>query len=134
MEPDAAGTFVGSSHMYATARDWARFGLLYLQDGIWQGERILPEGWVRYTTTPAEPALHGKYGAHWWLTPRGIPIFNETLAASLPSDLYSARGHFDQYVTIISSKNLVVVRLGLTLSNNNWNQAEFVAEILKAIP
>jgi CubicO group peptidase (beta-lactamase class C family) len=134
IEPDASGTFVGSSHMYATARDWARFGLLYIQDGIWEGERILPEGWVQYTVTPAEHAAYGKYGAHWWLNPRGIPIYNEKLAASLPSDLFSARGHHDQFVTIIPSKKLVVVRLGLTLSNNTWNQAEFMAMILAAIP
>ncbi|MCU0645617.1 MAG: serine hydrolase [bacterium] len=133
MEPDAAGTFVGSSHMYATARDWARFGLLYLQDGIWDGERILPEGWVQYTTTPTETAPHGKFGAHWWLNPRSVPIYNEKLAADLPSDLFTARGHHDQFVTIIPSKNLVVVRLGLTLTNNTWNQAEFLTKILAAI-
>ena len=52
MEPDASDTFVGSSYMYATARDWARFGLLFLQDGMWEGERILPEGWVDYSITP----------------------------------------------------------------------------------
>ena len=133
LEPDAAGTFVGSSYLYATARDWARFGLLYLQDGIWEGERILPEGWVQYTVTPAEHAPHGKYGAHWWLNPHGIPIYNEKLAADLPSDLFTARGHHDQFVTVIPSKNLVVVRLGLTLTNNTWNHAEFLTKVLAAI-
>lgn len=133
IEPDASGTFVGSSYMYATARDWARFGLLYLQDGVWEGERILPPGWVEYTLTPATHSKHKKYGAHFWLSPRGIPIYEEKLAATLPPDLYTARGHYDQYVTIIPSKNLVVVRLGLSLTNNTWNQAEFVARVLAAI-
>jgi CubicO group peptidase (beta-lactamase class C family) len=67
VEPDASGTFVGSSYAHATPRDWARFGLLYLQDGIWEGERILPEGWVTYTTTPTPNAPKGEYGAYFWL-------------------------------------------------------------------
>ena len=67
IEPDAAGTFVGSSLMFATARDWARFGLLFLQDGTWAGRRILPEGWVAFSVTPAPAAPGGVYGAHFWL-------------------------------------------------------------------
>ncbi len=67
MEPDASGTFVGSSYGYASARDWARFGLLYLNDGVWNGETILPPGWVKYSVTPAPAADMGKYGAQWWL-------------------------------------------------------------------
>ncbi len=67
LEPDSSGTFVGSSYTFATPRDWARFGLLYLQDGIWQDERIFPEGWVKYTTTPTPKAPRGEYGAHTWL-------------------------------------------------------------------
>jgi CubicO group peptidase (beta-lactamase class C family) len=67
IEPDAAGTFVGSSLMFATARDWARFGLLFLQDGTWEGRRLLPEGWVTFSVTPAPAAPDGVYGAHFWL-------------------------------------------------------------------
>ncbi len=133
IEPDASGTLMGSSYMYATARDWARLGLFYLQDGVWDGERILPEGWVQYTLTPTELAPQGKYGAHWWLTPNSIPFYEKKLSVTLPADLYSARGHNDQYVTVIPSENLVVVRLGLTLTNKTWNQAEWVAKILAAI-
>ncbi len=133
IEPDAAGNLVGSSYMYATARDWARFGLLYLQDGLWEGQRILPEGWVRYSLTPLELAPHGKYGAHWWLGPHCLPIYDEKLASMLPQDLFSARGHNDQYVTVIPSKQVVIVRLGFTEQNNLWNQAELVVKVLKAI-
>ena len=64
---DATGTFIGSSYLYATARDYARFGLLYLNDGVWQGERILPKGWVGYSITPTPAAPKGEYGAHFWL-------------------------------------------------------------------
>ena len=67
MEADPSGTFVGSSYTFATPRDWARFGLLFLQDGVWNGKRILPEGWVTYTTTPAAKAPKGEYGAMFWL-------------------------------------------------------------------
>lgn len=67
IEPDASGTFVGSSFSYATARDWARVGMLFLNDGIWNGERILPEGWVQYSVTPAKAAPLGEYGAQVWL-------------------------------------------------------------------
>ena len=65
-EPDPSGTFVGSSYVFATARDWAQFGLLYLQDGVWDGERLFPEGWVAYTTTPTPQAPQGEYGAMFW--------------------------------------------------------------------
>jgi CubicO group peptidase (beta-lactamase class C family) len=67
MEPDPSGTFAGSSYIWATARDWARFGLLYLRDGVWDGRRILPDGWVAYTVTPAPAAPRGEYGALFWL-------------------------------------------------------------------
>ncbi len=67
LEPDSAGTFVASSFIYASARDWARLGLLFLQDGTWQGQRLLPEGWVAYALTPTMPAPDARYGAHMWL-------------------------------------------------------------------
>ncbi|MGD9008434.1 MAG: serine hydrolase, partial [Desulfobacteraceae bacterium] len=67
MEPDVSGTFVGSSYTFATALDWARFGLLYLQDGVWEKQRILPVGWVAYSKTPTAAAPIGQYGAHFWL-------------------------------------------------------------------
>ncbi len=67
LEPDSAGTFIGASFMYASARDWARLGLLFLRDGVWHGRRLLPEGWVAYTLTPTQRSPNAEYGAHVWL-------------------------------------------------------------------
>jgi len=133
IEPDPSGTFVGSSFMYATARDWARFGLLYLNDGVWEGERILPHGWVRYSTTPTPGAPAKKpYGAQFWLN-TGEP--DDRWMPKLPPDLYSARGYEGQFVTVIPSRNIVVVRLGFTVNHNiNWDHQEFLLKILDAIP
>ena len=133
IETDASGTFIGSSYMYATARDWARFGLFLLQNGVWDGKRILPEDWVNYSTTPAETAPDGKYGAQFWLNPATLPNYNKELSKNLPQDLYFMWGHESQFVTVIPSKKLVVVRLGLTLKYGAWNQAEFLTKILDAI-
>jgi CubicO group peptidase (beta-lactamase class C family) len=134
LEPDAAGTFVGSSFSYATARDWARFGLLYLQDGVWRNERILPEGWVKYTTTPTPKAPKGEYGAYWWLNagnPLGSP---NRLYPSLPTDLYTALGYEGQNVVVIPSRDLVVVHLGASNPPDGiWNPEELVGEVLKAV-
>lgn len=127
-EPDASGTFVGSSFLFATARDWARLGILYAQDGVWEGERLLPEGWVRYSATPAPAAPKGQYGAHWWLALEGA-----SPAARLPADAFHAAGHGGQYVTVVPSRGVVVVRLGLALARGAWDQTAFVAEVLDAL-
>ena len=103
LEPDAGGTFVGSSYCYATARDWARFGLLYLQDGVWNGQRILPKGWVNFTQT-GDSASGNSYGALWWLN-KGLRH------PKLPADCYSCEGYEGQYIWVIPSKDLVVVRM-----------------------
>lgn len=131
MEPDASGTFVGSSYMYTTARDWARFGLLYLQDGVWNGERILPEGWVDYTRTPTPPSL-GDYGGMWWLN-AGEPGKPETKEwTNLPDDIYYAEGHDGQDVVIFPSQNMIVVRLSVS-RNGAWNMAEFLSDVIAAV-
>jgi CubicO group peptidase (beta-lactamase class C family) len=102
---DDAGTFIGSSFVYATAQDWARFGLLYLRDGVWEGERLLPEGWVDHgrrvrSVDETDGAL---YGAHWWVdeldTARGT---------------FRASGYEGQMVAVCPPLDAVVVRLGRT--------------------
>jgi CubicO group peptidase (beta-lactamase class C family) len=98
---DAAGTWIGSSFVFATARDFARFGYLYLRDGIWDGERVLPEGWVAHArqVTPGSANEGQEYGAHWWLQPGGEGTF-------------SANGYGGQYVFVAPARDLVAVRLG----------------------
>ncbi|WP_312160532.1 serine hydrolase [Phenylobacterium sp.] len=101
---DAAGTFIGSSFCYASARDFARFGLLYLRDGVWDGRRLLPEGWVDYARTPTyqqEGAVEGRYGAHWWLDIAGPGSF-------------SANGYDGQYTVLVPDLDLILVRHGAT--------------------
>ena len=112
MELDASGTFIGSSFMYATARDWARFGLLYLQDGIWEGKQILPKKWVQFSRTPSSIS-NGKYGAHFWLHNFTSELRRKRNATDVfPGGIFSAVGYEGQYVSIIPSKDLVLVRLG----------------------
>ena len=122
IEPDASGTYVGSSFMFATARDWAKFGQLYLQDGVWNGERILPEGWVKYSSTET-PASDGKYAAQFWLDHKD---------KTFPQDAFYADGFEGQYVTIVPSKELVVVRLGCT-PKKGFDYSKFLKNIVAAV-
>ncbi len=117
-ERDAAGTYVGSSYLYTRPRDMAKFGYLFLNDGMWEGKRILPEGWVKYSTTVA-PAYFatklsekenedGAYGALWWLN-RSIPEKKHPREfPDAPEDTFSAQGHWGQFIYVIPSLDLVV--------------------------
>jgi CubicO group peptidase (beta-lactamase class C family) len=133
METDASGTFVASSFMLATTRDWARFGQLFLQDGVWQGTRLLPDGWVRYCTTPTPQSPDGIYGAHWWLGLQPEIGGGTAAAARLPRDAFFAVGHEGQTLTVIPSRRLVVARLGLSIYIDAWNHAAFVSDLLEAL-
>ena len=103
-EVDITGTPVGSSYLYVTARDFARFGQLYLDDGCVGDNRILPQGWVSFTSTPASDS-NGGYGAFFWLNLGHV-------CPDVPEDMYSCNGHDGQQIYIIPSKELVVVILG----------------------
>jgi CubicO group peptidase (beta-lactamase class C family) len=133
-EADPSGTFVGSSYLFATARDWARFGLLYLQDGIWEGQRLLPEGWVKYTTTPTPKAPLGEYGALFWLNAGAVSNPADRRWPSIPQDAYSAEGFQEQRVIIVPSKKLVLVRLGNCSYRTAWDDQKFISDILAALP
>ena len=123
-EVDASGTFVGSSYLYASMRDYARFGLLFLNDGNWLGEQILPEGWVSYSTQPANGS-DGKYGSFFWL--------NQSLEyPDAPKDMFLCRGHDGQYICIIPSKELVIVRTGYS-KKGEFDLNLFLKEILAGI-
>lgn len=132
IEPDASGTFVGSSFMYATARDWAKFGQLYLQNGRWKGRRILPDGWAHYTTEPAPQAPNHEFGSHFWLK---LPkeYAGAGYSNRLPKDAFHAVGHEAQFVTIIPSRELVVVRLGLSRFASAWEHDKFLSKVLEAV-
>jgi CubicO group peptidase (beta-lactamase class C family) len=119
LEPDGGGTFVGSSYCYATARDWARFGLLYLQDGVWNGQRILPEGWVDFTRTG------DSYGALWWLNKSGRH-------PHMPEDCFACEGYEGQYIWVIPSKDLVLVRLAME-KGRRLDPDKFVPAVVGAL-
>lgn len=133
IEPDASGTYVGSSYMYATPRDWARFGLLYLNDGVWNGERVLPEGWVKYSSTPTPGAPRGEYGAHFWMNAGAVGNPSDRWYPDAPTDIFSMNGFEGQRVFIIPSKKAVIVRLGLT-KRGNFDFNRFLKEVLSALP
>lgn len=127
LETDAAGTFVGSSYLYATARDWARFGQFLLQDGQWNGTQILPAGYVDWMREAA-PASEGVYGrGQLWLAgpERGRQ-------ADLPADTYWLRGHDGQSMAIIPSSGLIILRLGLTPSSLDYSPAPMIAALVAA--
>lgn len=106
VETDMAGNYVGSSYSWATTRDWAKFGLLYLHKGNWNGEQLFDESWATYVATPTKGSK-GDYGGHFWLNAGGH-------YPDAPRDLYSANGFQGQKVFIIPSQDLVIVRMGLT--------------------
>lgn len=126
-EPDASGLFVGSSFFYASARDWARLGQLFLNNGVWDGKRILPPGWSDYVSTP-HASSDGAYGAHFWLNratgERPAPF------PGLPESAYFMSGHDGQFVVIIPSHRLVIVRLGVS---RNDDAMALTAPVFKAV-
>lgn len=121
-ELDESGTFVGSSYCFATARDWGRFGQLYLDDGIVDGRRILPEGWVA-TASKGTEISKGRYGRHFWL-PRD---------KTLPAGTFYCRGFEGQLIAIVPEKQTVIVRLGSTRDRKAWDPDAFTGSILKAL-
>lgn len=124
---DRFGDFILSSQVYTNARDLARFGLLYLNNGVWNGERLLSEEWIEFTRTPA-PATVGKggqYGGQWWLVPEN--------RNDVPKDAYSTNGNRGQYTVVVPSHNVVIVRRGLDYGRQGFSQWDLTREVLKAI-
>lgn len=134
LEMDEHGTFVGSSYVYATARDWARFGQFLLQDGVWNGKAVLPPGFVAWMREAA-PASVGRYarGLLWLRGPEGgLPDDVDPDAGfGLPQDTFWLEGHDGQSMAVIPSKRLVVVRLGLTPSKLGYRPQALVGALLK---
>jgi CubicO group peptidase (beta-lactamase class C family) len=132
MEPDASGTYVGSSYINATARDYARFGLLYYNDGLWNGERILPEGWVNKTSTSPANNKFKNYGYQFWLNGFDKENSSQRKYPDVPADMFYCDGFAYQGIYIIPSKKLVVVRLGLTF-DRSFNENEFLKNVIESI-
>ena len=126
---DRFGDYVLSSQVYTNARDLARFGLMYLNGGTWNGKRIVPESWIRFARTPAPATrdLGRIYGGQFWLVPDNL--------TDLPQDAYSTAGSRGQYTIIIPSYDLVIVRRGEDwLSRDTFSNWDLAHEVLKAFP
>jgi hypothetical protein len=129
MEPDASGTYIGSSYSYGTARDFARFGLLYLNKGRWNGEQILPENWVEQSVQPVVTTDKNRYGFQFWLNSYTENGKKMKVFPDAPDDLFYPSGYGGQHVYIMPSKDLIIVRMGLFEIDQN----RFLKEIIKAI-
>ncbi len=113
-ETDASGTFVGSSYLYATPRDWAKIALLYLQDGVWNGEQILPEGWVDYSLTPTQAAAQGEYGVQIWLNAGAAVNPEDRPFPQFPTNMFYLSGFEGQNIVVLPDQELIVLRMGYT--------------------
>jgi len=133
LETDEQGTFVGSSYLYATAHDWARFGQFLLQGGVWNGNQVLPAGFVDWMREPASASkVYGK-GQLWIEAPGDEENPGAGIAAGLPKDTYWMEGHDGQTVAIVPSEQLVVVRLGLTPSKLGYRPQTMLGALVKAL-
>ena len=127
LSTDRFGDFILSSQVYTNARDLARFGLLYLRGGVWNGERLISEEWIDFVRTPA-PSLaeHGNfYGGQWWLVPDD--------RTDVPKDAYSTAGNRGQYVIVVPSHDLVIVRRGLDYGAQGFDRWDLAREVIKAV-
>jgi CubicO group peptidase (beta-lactamase class C family) len=134
METDEYGTLVGSSYMYATARDWARYGLLLAQDGVWQDQDILPRGYVAMMASPVAVS-GGEYGHGmvWlWGSDALVPGKNPDAAFGIPADTFWMEGHDGQNTAIVPSRGLIVVRLGLTPARDYYQPQPLLKALLEA--
>lgn len=125
-ETDWQGNYILSSQVWTTARDLARLGLLYLNDGVWDGERLLPEGWSTFVATPApaQPLRNAGYGAFFWLYGP---------AQGLPEGTYGMNGNRGQYVFIVPSKKVVIVRRGFDSAQARFDEVRFAKDVLAAL-
>ncbi len=127
LSTDRFGDYILSSQVYTNVRDLARFGLLYLQNGVWNGERLLSEEWIDFVRTPAPATAErgNQYGGQWWLVPDNRD--------DVPKDAYSTSGNRGQYVVLVPSHDLVIVRRGLDYGRQGFDRWGLTREVLKAI-
>jgi len=124
---DRFGDFILSSQVYTTARDLARFGQLYLQNGVWEGERLISDDWIEFVRTPAPSTSHrgNRYGGHFWLVPDDRD--------DIPKSAYATSGNRGQYVVIVPSHDTVIVRRGLDYGQQGFDRWALTREVLEAI-
>ncbi|PLW81368.1 serine hydrolase [Kineobactrum sediminis] len=124
---DRFGDFIFSSQVYTNARDLARFGLLYLNNGVWNGERLVSQEWIEFSRTPAPASVErgSDYGGQWWLVPEG--------RRDISTDAYSSKGNRGQYTVVLPSHNLVIVRRGLDYGSQGFSPWDLTREVLKAM-
>lgn len=124
---DRFGDFIFSSQVYTNARDLARFGLLYLNNGAWNGRRLISEEWIEFVRTPAPATAESGnfYGGQWWLVPDD--------RNDVPADAYATAGNRGQYVIVVPSHDVVIVRRGLDFGQQGFDRWDLVREVLKAI-
>lgn len=127
LSTDRFGDFILSSQVYTTPRDLARFGLLYLNGGTWKGERLISEDWIEFVRTPAPATsqIGNAYGGQWWLVPDD--------RTDVPKDAYSTAGNRGQYVIVVPSHDMVIVRRGLDYGRQGFNRWDLTREVLKAV-
>jgi CubicO group peptidase (beta-lactamase class C family) len=133
LQPDASGTWVGSSYLWASTADWARLGQLMLHDGSWDGTQVIPTGWRALAATPAVPSGEGHgYGAQTWLP--GEPVGGECASTpGYPKDTLLMEGHWGQIVAMVPSKDAVIVRLGWSI-DTDFDGCRFVADVAATLP
>ena len=129
LEPDASGTYIGSSYSYATPRDFARFGLLYYNNGVWNGEQILPPDWVKESIQPSGADNRKHYGYQFWLNGFSETDSTKRWYPDVPPDMFFADGYGGQDIYIIPSKKLLVLRFGLHVIDEN----KFLKEVISSI-
>jgi CubicO group peptidase (beta-lactamase class C family) len=133
LQPDASGTWVGSSYLWASTADWARLGELMLHDGSWNGTQVFKPGWRALAGTPAVPSGEGHgYGAQTWIP--GEPAGGECASTpGYPRDTLLMEGHWGQVVAMVPSRDAVIVRLGWSI-NTDFDGCQFVADVAAALP
>ena len=130
LEPDASGMYVGSSYCYATARDFAKFGLFCINNGKWNNEQILPDNWMAFSTQPVNANKLKRYGAQFWLNGYDKSNMEKRQFPDVPVDMYYASGFGGQGIYIIPSRGTIIVRLGLNKTDEN----KLIATILSTLP
>lgn len=132
LEFDPAETPLGGGYAWASARDWARLGLLYLRDGVWDGRRLLPEGWVDFSRSVAPAENNGTYGAHFWVS--GAPAEDQFQVLRPGIEAFQMNGNAGQFVVIVPDRDLVVVRLG-EMHATSWPELnDRLGALIEAFP